>query len=171
MLPVICLDGWGNLGLDDDLFITDSDSLFWLLKEPLVHGATLNVSSAATLGSKAPAGPASMNSQAAGCLLGICSTRVARKVLQLWRERLSVRERYLLMDYSQQCLIASIHVKCYWSCQSYQPGCHLVFEMSAPQIQAGLFIIHIKFWFFLNRLCVRECVACERAEDGSHFTI
>lgn len=50
------------------------------------------------------AGLASMNSQAACCLLGICSTRVARKVLQFWRERLTVRERSLLMDYSQQWL-------------------------------------------------------------------
>ena len=92
-----------------------STSLFWLLKEPLVYGARLDVCSGATPGLMAalcrtktlvlkqpvdPVGPALTDSQAVGRLLGIHSTRVAQKVLEFWRQRLSGWERSLLIAYS-----------------------------------------------------------------------
>lgn len=135
-----------NLGLDAALFLTDfkflklrglppfylgvfrswalfkrnpgksSNSLFWLLKEPLIYGARLDVCSGATPGlltalcqSKTltlhqlvdKVGPALSDVGAVCSLLNIQSTRVAQKVLECWRQRLSGRERGLLMDYSQ----------------------------------------------------------------------
>lgn len=45
-------------------------------------------------------GPALSDAQAVGSLLNIQSTRVAQKVLELWRKRLTGRERGLLVDYS-----------------------------------------------------------------------
>ena len=92
-----------------------STSLFWLLKEPLVHGARLDVCSGATPGLMAAlcrtktlvlkqlvdaVGPALSDAQAVSHLLGFRSTRVAQRVLELWRQRLSGRERSLLMAYS-----------------------------------------------------------------------
>jgi len=44
---------------------------------------------------------AGADSQAVGSLLGIKSAMVAKRVLQLWRQRLSEIERGLLMDYDQ----------------------------------------------------------------------
>ena len=135
-----------HLGLDTALFLTDlkflklngvppfyqsvfkvwarfkssreksSDSLFWLLKEPLIYGARLDVSSGATPGLTAAllrsgildlqrlvraAGPALTDSQAAGRVLGLRSGRVVQRVLQLWRERLTARERRMLLDFSE----------------------------------------------------------------------
>ena len=91
-----------------------SNSLYWLLNELLVHGARLDVSSGATPGLMAAlcrtkilvlkqvvVVDALTDSQAVGSLLGIQSTRVVMKVLELWRQRLSGRERSLLMDYGR----------------------------------------------------------------------
>ncbi len=136
-----------NLGLDAALFLTDlkllklsglppfyqgvfkswalfnqkrcqsSDSLHWLLKEPLIHGARLDISSSVTPGlmmalckSKTlclqqlvdAVGPALCDAEALGSLLGLHSVRMARTILELWRWRLSGKERSLLMDYSKK---------------------------------------------------------------------
>lgn len=48
-----------------------------------------------------PAGTTLSDSQAVVSLLGIRSTRVARKVLQLWRERFRGMEMSLLVDYNR----------------------------------------------------------------------
>ncbi|TWW73398.1 Transposon TX1 uncharacterized 149 kDa protein ORF 2 [Takifugu flavidus] len=135
-----------NLGLDDALFLTDfkfaklnglppfyqsvvkawalfkvekrtsSESLYWLLREPTVHGARLDVSAEApprltaalwrtrTLLLQhvvAVAGPDLTGAEAVGSLLGIRSTQAAEGVLRLWRNRLSTRERRILEDYGQ----------------------------------------------------------------------
>lgn len=88
---------------------------FWLLREPVVHGTRLDVSSEATPGLMAAlcgtrtvlehimaaAGPDLMGSEAVGSLLGICSVRAAENVLQLWKNRLIASERRLLADYGQ----------------------------------------------------------------------
>ncbi|XP_068177035.1 PAT complex subunit Asterix isoform X2 [Antennarius striatus] len=46
------------------------------------------------------AGPALADAQAVSSMLNIQSTRAAQRVLQLWRQRLSGKERSLLLDYS-----------------------------------------------------------------------
>ncbi|TWW74496.1 hypothetical protein D4764_14G0004990 [Takifugu flavidus] len=93
-----------------------SDSLYWLLREPTVHGARLDVSAEATPRLAAAlwrtrtlllqhvvavAGPDLTGAEAVGSLLGICSSQAAEGVLRLWRNRLSTRERRLLEDYGQ----------------------------------------------------------------------
>ncbi|TWW54086.1 Transposon TX1 uncharacterized 149 kDa protein ORF 2 [Takifugu flavidus] len=135
-----------NLWLDDALFLTDfkfaklnglppfyqsvvkawalfkvekrtsSESLYWLLREPTVHGARLDVSAEApprltaalwrtrTLLLQhvvAVAGPDLTGAEAVGSLLGIRSTQAAEGVLRLWRNRLSTIERRILEDYGQ----------------------------------------------------------------------
>ncbi|TWW53509.1 Transposon TX1 uncharacterized 149 kDa protein ORF 2 [Takifugu flavidus] len=49
----------------------------------------------------AAAGPDLTGVEAVGSLLGICSAQAAERALQLWRNRLSERERRLLVDYGQ----------------------------------------------------------------------
>ncbi|TWW77432.1 Transposon TX1 uncharacterized 149 kDa protein ORF 2 [Takifugu flavidus] len=95
---------------------TSSESLHWLLREPTVHGARLDVSAEApprltaalwrtrTLLLQhvvAVAGPDLTGAEAVGSLLGIRSTQAAEGVLRLWRNRLSTRERRILEDYGQ----------------------------------------------------------------------
>ena len=131
-----------NLGLDDALFLTDpkflkltmlppfyqgvfrswalfnhrrcpeANSLHWLLREPLVNGARLDVGDHTTHGLTAAltrsgtltlqqlvdaAGPALTDAQALGSLLGLQSLRVAGRILELWSQRLTKRDRHLLM--------------------------------------------------------------------------
>lgn len=81
------------------------------IKEPQVHGAKPDVSSgamprltAALLRTQTvdmqrlvhSAGPALSNHQAVGRVLGLQFDRLAEKLFQLWREKLSQRERSLL---------------------------------------------------------------------------
>ncbi|KAI3357175.1 hypothetical protein L3Q82_015635, partial [Scortum barcoo] len=47
-------------------------------------------------------GPALRDAEALGSLLGLDSVRVAQKILSIWRQRLSGRERSLLMDSSHE---------------------------------------------------------------------
>ncbi|XP_068592641.1 transposon TX1 uncharacterized 149 kDa protein isoform X2 [Cebidichthys violaceus] len=89
-----------------------ANSLHWLLREPLVNGARLDVSNHTTHGLTAAlirsgtltpqqlvdaAGPALTDTQALGSLLGLQSLRVARRILELWSSRLSKKEKDLLM--------------------------------------------------------------------------
>ncbi|KAI3358868.1 hypothetical protein L3Q82_015262 [Scortum barcoo] len=94
-----------------------SASLYWLLKEPLIHGARLDITvsgitpglTVALRGSGTlclqqlvdAVGPALSDAVALGSLLGRHSVRVAQRILQLWRQRLSGKERSFLMNYSQ----------------------------------------------------------------------
>ncbi|KAJ4946299.1 hypothetical protein JOQ06_023967, partial [Pogonophryne albipinna] len=93
-----------------------TDSLYWLLKEPLIHKARLDVSSSETPGltvalcrSKTlclqqlvdAVGPELSDARALGCLLGLHSVRVAEKILQLWSQILSPDEKRLLRSYGQ----------------------------------------------------------------------
>ena len=133
-----------NLGLDKALFLTDpkfmvskglppfyqsvfkswnlfsqrrvptADSLHWLLSEPLINGARLDITSespglrGALLKSRVltlkqlvdAVGPALNDAQALGSLLGSTSVRVAQRTLELWAERLTGEERRLLTDYA-----------------------------------------------------------------------
>ncbi|KAG7478859.1 hypothetical protein JOB18_010430 [Solea senegalensis] len=85
-------------------------------KEPLVYGTRLDVCSGATPRLMTAlcrtgtlvleqlidiAGPALMDSRAVGSILGIQSARIADRILDLWRQRLSGKEKSLLMDYTQ----------------------------------------------------------------------
>ena len=93
-----------------------SDSLYWLLREPLIHGAKLDISSVtpgltvALLKTKTlclqqlvdAVGPALGDARALGSLLGLHSVRVAGRLLELWRQRLTGRDRSLLMDYEKR---------------------------------------------------------------------
>ena len=133
-----------NLGLDAALFLTDfnslkvsglppfyqsafkswalfkhevsekRDSLYWLLKEPLICGARLDICCSTVPGltgalcrSKVvclnqlvdAAGPALTGSQALGSALGVRSVRLMERSLELWRKRLTGRERDLLLRY------------------------------------------------------------------------
>ncbi|KAF0027084.1 hypothetical protein F2P81_019825 [Scophthalmus maximus] len=90
----------------------EADCLQWLLREPLIHGTRLDVSSNATPGltealirsgtltlkQLVDAGePALSDGQALGAsLLGLQSVRVAQRILELWAQRLSGKERSLL---------------------------------------------------------------------------
>ena len=87
-----------------------ADSLYWLLREPLVNGARLDVSNRSTPGLMATVtlkqlvdavGPALNNTQALGSLLGLQSTRVAQRILELWTQRLSKKEQDLLRAYQK----------------------------------------------------------------------
>ena len=136
----------GNLGLDKALFLTDpkflvlnglppfyqsifkswnifikktcstADSLHWLLNEPLINGARLDVCSDAAPGLRGAllqsktlilkqlvdaVGPALNDAQALGSLLGLQSVRVAQRILELWTARLTDKERRLLAEYSE----------------------------------------------------------------------
>ncbi|KAK5858083.1 hypothetical protein PBY51_002254 [Eleginops maclovinus] len=135
-----------NLGLDAALFLTDltilklsglppfyqgvfkswalfnhrrcpkTDSLHWLLKEPLIHGARLDVSCSETPGLAVvlrrsgtlslqqvveAAGPELSDARALGSLLGLHSVRVAQRILQLWSRSLCAEEQRLLRSYGQ----------------------------------------------------------------------
>ena len=134
-----------NLGLDTALFLTDSkllklsglppfyqrvsrswtlfshktcqesNSLYWLLKEPLIHRARLEITNSTTPGLTGAlcssgtvclqqlfgvAGPALDNAGALGTLLGPRSHRVAGRLLELCRQRLTIKEKSLLKDYN-----------------------------------------------------------------------
>ncbi|KAI3374068.1 hypothetical protein L3Q82_022640, partial [Scortum barcoo] len=94
-----------------------SASLHWLLKEPLIHGARLDITSGITPGLTVALrgsgtlclqqlvdalGPALSDAVALGSLLGLHSVRVAQRILQLCRQKLSGKERSFLMNYSQE---------------------------------------------------------------------
>ncbi|KAK0132088.1 Transposon TX1 uncharacterized protein [Merluccius polli] len=94
-----------------------ADSLYWLLREPLIYGAKLDISSSVTPGLTVAllktktvclqqlvdaVGPALNDTQALGSLLGLHSVRVAGRLLELWRQQLTGRERSLLMDYGNK---------------------------------------------------------------------
>uniref|UniRef100_A0A3Q3EUV6 Reverse transcriptase domain-containing protein n=1 Tax=Labrus bergylta TaxID=56723 RepID=A0A3Q3EUV6_9LABR len=94
-----------------------SDSLYWLLREPLIHRAKLDISSSVTPGLTVAllktktlclqqlvdaVGPALRDARALGSLLGLHSVRVAGRLLELWRQKLSGKERSLLMDYGKR---------------------------------------------------------------------
>ena len=134
-----------KLGLDTALFLTDSkflklsglppfyqgvfkswalfnhkpcqeaNSLYWLLKEPLIHWARLDITNSTTPGLTGAlcssgtvclqqlldvVGPALDNAGALGTLLGLRSHRVAGRLLELWRQRLTIEEKRLLVDYN-----------------------------------------------------------------------
>ncbi|KAJ4933329.1 hypothetical protein JOQ06_030161, partial [Pogonophryne albipinna] len=93
-----------------------TDSLYWLLKEPLIHKARLDVSSSETPGltvalyrSKTlclqqlvdAVGPELSDARALGSLLGLHSVRVAERILQLWSQILSPDDKILLRSYRQ----------------------------------------------------------------------
>ncbi|KAI3375790.1 hypothetical protein L3Q82_003739 [Scortum barcoo] len=92
------------------------NSLHWLLKEPLIHGARLDISSSVAPGLTAAlcrsrtlslqqlvdaVGPALGDAEALSSLLSLHSVRVAGRILSLWRQKLSGKERSLLIDSSQ----------------------------------------------------------------------
>ena len=94
-----------------------ADSLYWLLREPLIHGAKLDISSSVTPGLMVAllkaktvclqqlvdaVGPALSDTQALGSLLGLHPVRVAGTLLELWRQKLTGKERSLLMDYGKR---------------------------------------------------------------------
>lgn len=94
----------------------ESDSLHWLLKAPLVCGGRLDVCSSATPGLMGAlcsskivtlkqlvdtVGPALSDAQALSSVLGVRSVRLIQRCLELWRQRLSVRERGLLLRYGR----------------------------------------------------------------------
>ncbi|KAJ3584710.1 hypothetical protein NHX12_015205 [Muraenolepis orangiensis] len=93
-----------------------TDSLYWLLREPLIHKARLDVSSSEThcltvalCRSKTlclqqlvdAVGPELSDAQALGTLLGLYSVRVAQRILQLWSQILCPEEKRLLRSYGQ----------------------------------------------------------------------
>ena len=92
-----------------------SDSLHWLLKEPLVNGSRLDICSgvpgllAALNRSRTlslqqlveEAGPGLSGAGALGSLLGMTSIRVTQRILNLWTQKLSGRDRRLLMEYGR----------------------------------------------------------------------
>ncbi|KAI3364562.1 hypothetical protein L3Q82_011348, partial [Scortum barcoo] len=86
-------------------------------EEPLIYGARLDVCSDATPGLMAAlhqtktlclqqlvdaVGPALTDAQELGSLLGIQSVRVAQRILELWRQRLSGKEKSLITEYSRK---------------------------------------------------------------------
>ncbi|KAJ3593808.1 hypothetical protein NHX12_006142 [Muraenolepis orangiensis] len=91
-------------------------TLYWLLREPLIHKARLDVSNSETPGltvalcrSKTlclqqlvdAVGPELSDAQALGSLLGLHSVRVAQRILQLWSQILCPEEKRLLRSYGQ----------------------------------------------------------------------
>ncbi|KAI3356051.1 hypothetical protein L3Q82_017164, partial [Scortum barcoo] len=87
------------------------------IKEPLIYGARLDVCSDATPCLMAAlhqtktlclqqlvdaVGPALTDAQELGSLLGIQSVRVAQRILELWRQRLSGKEKSLIAEYSRK---------------------------------------------------------------------
>ncbi|KAJ3598713.1 hypothetical protein NHX12_000708 [Muraenolepis orangiensis] len=88
----------------------------WLLREPLIHNARLDVSNSETPGltvalcrSKTlclqqlvdAVGPELSDAQALGSLLGLHSVRVAQRILQLWSQILCPEEKRLLKSYGR----------------------------------------------------------------------
>ena len=88
-----------------------------MLREPLIYGAKLDISSSVTPGLTVAllkaktvclqqlvdaVGPALSDTQALGSLLGLHSVQVAGRLLELWRQKLIGRERSLLMDYGNR---------------------------------------------------------------------
>ena len=84
-----------------------------MLKEPLIHGARLDITNSTIPGLTGArcssgtvclqqlvdaVGPALDNAEALGTLLGFRSHRVAGRLLELWRQRLSIKEKRLIMD-------------------------------------------------------------------------
>uniref|UniRef100_A0A3B3HMN0 Reverse transcriptase domain-containing protein n=1 Tax=Oryzias latipes TaxID=8090 RepID=A0A3B3HMN0_ORYLA len=92
----------------------NSPSLFWLLKEPLIFGAWLDICDDTTPGLRlalrrsgvvtleqlvAAAGPDLSDVSSLCSSLGLWSTRMARRLLDRWRDRLGAGVRELLVDY------------------------------------------------------------------------
>lgn len=101
-----------------DLFIWQraefADSLHWLLEEPLINGARLDVQDSSTPGLTQllcstgnttlrriidAAGPRLDNAQAVASLLGLRSVRHTSNILNMWHKRLTEEEQTLLQDY------------------------------------------------------------------------
>ncbi|KAJ3601867.1 hypothetical protein NHX12_029629 [Muraenolepis orangiensis] len=96
-----------------------TDSLYWLLKKPLIHKARLDVSSSETPGLTVAlcrsvptetlclqqlvdaVGLELSDVQALGSLLGLHSVREAQRILQLWSKILCPEEKRLLRSYGQ----------------------------------------------------------------------
>ncbi|KAK0136068.1 hypothetical protein N1851_028039 [Merluccius polli] len=83
------------------------------MREPLIYGAKLDISSSVTPGLTVAllkaktlvdaVGPALSDTQALGSLLGLQhSVQVAGRLLELWHQKLTGRERSLLMDYGNR---------------------------------------------------------------------
>ena len=100
--------------------VSPKTSLHWLLKEPLVCGARLDIQSSATPGLAATltrrgtlelrqlveaAGPALDNVDAVRGLLGVTSSRHVAGRLNLWTQRLTVTECRLLREYCSGSLV------------------------------------------------------------------
>ncbi|TWW67213.1 hypothetical protein D4764_02G0002540 [Takifugu flavidus] len=109
--PVARAEGPGDDGATAPK-IQESSSLHWLLKEPLVHGGRLDVCSSAMPGLMGAlcgsrtvtlkqlveaAGPALAAVRTLSTVLRLRSLRLVERTLELWRRRLSVRERCLLL--------------------------------------------------------------------------
>ncbi|TWW61050.1 Transposon TX1 uncharacterized 149 kDa protein ORF 2 [Takifugu flavidus] len=92
--------------------VQKSNSLHWLLEEPLVYGGRLDIWSStmprlmgALCGSRTvtlkqlveATGPMLADAQTLSTVLGLQSLRLVKRSLELWRRRLSVRERVLLL--------------------------------------------------------------------------
>ncbi|KAK0138454.1 Transposon TX1 uncharacterized protein [Merluccius polli] len=135
-----------NLGLDAALFLTDfkflklgglppfyqgvfkswglfkckrsekCNSMYWLLKEPLICGAKMDVCCSTVPGLMAAlcsssvtclkqlvdaAGPELTDVQALGSVLGVRSVRLTQRSLELWRRRLTEKERVFLLKYGR----------------------------------------------------------------------
>ncbi len=135
-----------NLGLDAALFLTDfkflkliglppfyqgvfkswalfkvkrsvkCDSLYWLLKEPLICGAKLDVCCNTVPGLMGAlhnskiiclsqlvdaAGTTLTDTQALSSALGMRSVRLAQRILELWKRRLTEKEKHLLLRHSR----------------------------------------------------------------------
>ena len=100
--------------------VSPKTSLHWLLKEPLVCGARLDIQSSATPGLAATltrrgtlelrqlveaAGPALDNVDAVRGLLGVRSSRHVAGMLNLWTQRLTVTECCLMREYCSGSLV------------------------------------------------------------------
>uniref|UniRef100_A0A8P4KAC5 Reverse transcriptase domain-containing protein n=1 Tax=Dicentrarchus labrax TaxID=13489 RepID=A0A8P4KAC5_DICLA len=135
-----------NLGLDAALFLTDfkflklgglppfyqgvfkswglfkckrsekCNSLHWLLKEPIICGAKMDVCCSTVPGLMGvlcssrvvclkqlidAAGPELTDVQSLGSVLGVRSVRLMQRSLELWRRRLTEKERILLLKYGR----------------------------------------------------------------------
>ncbi|KAK3518272.1 hypothetical protein QTP86_019020, partial [Hemibagrus guttatus] len=88
-----------------------TDSLHWLLKEPLIHGAHLDIAGNALtqtlltsgdimLGHLVDlAGPELNDADGAAACLRLRSTRTVAQLLQKWNSALSAEEKGMLMEY------------------------------------------------------------------------
>ncbi|XP_049924877.1 uncharacterized protein LOC126405266 [Epinephelus moara] len=92
------------------------NSLHWLLEEPLTNGARLDVCRDTTPGLRealcqknlitlkqliVSVGPALANAQAVASALEVRSIWLAQRILELWRQKLSAKEKSLLQRYSE----------------------------------------------------------------------